>query len=99
MAASRPKAQYPLGNLDECPFDCKAAPFRSWCLCDKLPPEKGQNHVKLCLVAQSIDLLFSLVVQHLGKGWRAGYFAKTFIVLTCWGFVSVGTCIADVRTC
>ena len=34
---------------------------------------------------------------YIWEGCHAKYFAETFIVLTCWGFVSVGICMADVH--
>ena len=39
----------------------------------------------------------SLGAQNLLEGCCVGYFAKPFMVLTFWGFVSVGICIAVVH--
>ena len=57
-----------------------------------------QKKVYFHLVIHTVPLLISLGAQYLCEGLCIGYLAKTFIVLTCWGFVSVGTCIADVHS-
>ena len=55
-----------------------------------------ERQEKACfpLVTPTVPLLVSLGAQYLWEGLCVGCLAKTFIVLTCWGFVSVGTCMS-----
>ena len=52
-----------------------------------------QKEALFHLVNQTVPLLVSLGAQYLWESWCSGYSPKMFIVVTCWDFVSVGTCM------